>query len=682
MLHSVQLRCFAARRPRRTRRPLLVIAALMAPAPALAVPDAPMEELVITGRFIDPAPVTATQTRLSADQIDQARPRSLADALRLAPAAHVTTNSRGQTLVFLRNSGERQTAVFYDGAPITVPWDFRLDLGLVPAAALADVAVTKGPTSVRFGPNTVGGTIELVPAAPPEDGLRLDLRGEAGALASRAGEATALIGAGAWDITLGAGIRDRNAMALPDGADLAFSQPADSDRRLNTDRRRVNGLIRAARAVPGGEVAASALIVDSRFGIAPESHVDPAVDRVRFWRYPDHRLAMGVLSGEFSVGRATTLETSAWVQKFSQTIESYTDAGYDTVTDTQADDDLTLGLRAAVDHRVGRHTLRGSAQLFVATHKQRDTAFAGGEPPSPLPARDLFRQRSISLGGEYGYAATRDLDLFLGAGGDWLTPTRTGGRPDTGGFGDYNLIGGARWRVDEQWTLRASAGRKVRLPTMRELFGTAIDRFLINPDLEPERALLAEFGAQWQSRFLTVEVVPFASLVDDTIDQRNVTVDGRRLRQRVNLEGSRVWGVETSLRAQLTEHLSVLGHLTGMHVRRQQDSADDPVRIAEKPALRARLQLAYEGPQGLGAVASLDHTGRAFSFTDDDLFVPLERSTVIDLEVSYDLATWWPALRQLRAYVRVDNALDTLVEPQLGLPGAGRMVRGGVHWRY
>jgi hypothetical protein len=43
-------------------------------------------------------------------------------------------------------------------------------------------------------------------------------------------------------------------------------------------------------------------------------------------------------------------------------------------------------------------------------------------------------------------------------------------------------------------SLRAGVGQKTRFPTMRELFDEALDRFMVNPELEPESALMVEVG--------------------------------------------------------------------------------------------------------------------------------------------------------------------------------------------
>ena len=84
-------------------------------------------------------------------------PGTVADLARLVPSAVAPTNSRGETLLYVRGAGERQTAVLLDGAPLTVPWDRRLDLALVPVGAVESLDLVRGPASLAAGPNASGG---------------------------------------------------------------------------------------------------------------------------------------------------------------------------------------------------------------------------------------------------------------------------------------------------------------------------------------------------------------------------------------------------------------------------------------------------------------------------------------------------------------------------------------------
>ena len=119
-----------------------------------------LEEVIVR----DAEPMAGTERVPVAGVIARA-PQNVADVARLIPSAVATTNSRGETLVYVRGVGERQTAVLLDGAPLTVPWDRRLDLALVPAGVIGRLDLVRGPASLVWGPNTTGGALDLVPRA-------------------------------------------------------------------------------------------------------------------------------------------------------------------------------------------------------------------------------------------------------------------------------------------------------------------------------------------------------------------------------------------------------------------------------------------------------------------------------------------------------------------------------------
>lgn len=89
------------------------------------------EIVVSSGR--DRTTTASTVQKVSLAQIARTDAVSISGVARLIPAAHVQTNSRGETHVYLRNSGERQVAFFFDGALLNVPWDYRVDLSLIPS---------------------------------------------------------------------------------------------------------------------------------------------------------------------------------------------------------------------------------------------------------------------------------------------------------------------------------------------------------------------------------------------------------------------------------------------------------------------------------------------------------------------------------------------------------------------
>src|SRR5690606_30151584 len=170
----------------------------------------------------------------------------------------------------------------------------------------------------------------------------------------------------------------------------------------------------------------------------------------------------------------------------------------------------------------------------------------------------------------------------------------TGDKPAQDALVDYGLTAGAVYRLAEGWALSGALGRKTRFPTLRELFGEALDRFAINPDLRPESSVLAELGVRREGEVLSGEATAFLNRTDDTLDQRRLE-DGRR--QRVNLGGSRVLGVELVGALRPLRHVRLDGHLAVMDVRGYgEDGASR--RLSEKPETIGRLAAAYNPGTG------------------------------------------------------------------------------------
>jgi len=126
-------------------------------------------EVFISGNKAQSLGGVSTQ-RINLAALEQADTRSAGGVLRLVPGAIVQTNSRGEDLIYLRSSGERQTGVFFEGAPILIPWDQRIDASFVPTSAIESISVQKSSPSFLYGPNVTGGVINLIPRTLDSDG--------------------------------------------------------------------------------------------------------------------------------------------------------------------------------------------------------------------------------------------------------------------------------------------------------------------------------------------------------------------------------------------------------------------------------------------------------------------------------------------------------------------------------
>lgn len=642
--------------PARYASPALALAFVT--GPAFAQDGQTFSETIVVHGYLDTAEAGSFETRhaLTAEELALFDAASADEMLRRLPAVHVPTNSRGESIAFVRNAAERQVAIFYEGADINIPWDNRLDLSLIPAGLIGSVRTAAGPLAPHYGVNALG-AISLSPATK--------LRASAAYGSGELGEASLAVPLGS--ALLGGSYSRRDGDPLSGDTRLPFSQ-ADPDLRTNTDRELASLFGRVHGKAGVHDLRLTAFHVWGEKGIAPESN---RASSARFWRYPEVRHTLIAGSARSRLGAATELVSAVWYQRFGQTIDNYANVNYDRITLRQVDRDRTWGVRELLKHRTGATTLVGSFNFLESTHWQRDIGYTAGAAPAVLPAALLYRQRNWSAGGELEVDYSAHVRGEIGIGYDRVDYVRTGDKqpvPDASGWtGRAALL----LDLDNGWRLRAAAGRKMRAPTMRERFGEGINRFLPNPGLLPERIVTAELSAEWRGEAGVFYLTPFLQDLRNTIDQRNVGA----LRQRINLLGSRVEGIEIGGEWRPVEGLALSGNATWTRVRRKDAPVGQRNRLAEKPSLLASLAARYDHASGLSALVETQIIGRAWSADPAGVLVPLERSASVNARLAYGRNV---AGRRVELFVRANNLLDAFVEPQLGLPAPGRAVHAGL----
>lgn len=600
----------------------------------------------------------------------QDRP-DIASTLRLLPSASVQTNSRGETLVYIRAAGERQVAVFLDGAPLNIAWDNRVDLSLVPANIVGSITVERGAVSAGYGTNVSGGAINLQTRNLQSSGTLSEVSGQAGSnsswqtralFASRSKKSAVLIGS-----TVAA------TDGIPVSSDARLPYEESGSVRLNTDRSEGNAYIRVDRNLTNGSWGLTLLHASAEKGVAPEGHLDPAQENVRYWRYPLWRNTMAILNGTTTQGSYSVFAT-LWASRFQQEIDQFSDDSFASLVEKQRDLDVSAGFRLIGEKTLRSVVVRGISYVSTSRHEQREVEFlSSGTESSPQLE---FRNVLYSLGAEFGSIASETGHWAVGATMDGMTTPLTGDKEDTGGFSAASL--NLEWvhAVREDVFFKLNGGSKPRFPTMRELFGTALNRFVINPDLKPERTWMAEAGFQYFSERLSFEMIGFLQRTIDTIDQINLIENGSRKRMRVNLDGSRVFGAEVVSRVAPMERLTLDGHVTWMRPVAITPSGQQ--HLMEKPELLATLVAQFDASHGFRLTTSAVVTGRAYGLAVDNAQVELPTALVLNARVSGRKYFTRSGLFS-EAYFGVDNISDTLQLPQLGLPSSGRSFRFGLN---
>lgn len=638
--------------------PALLLAGPAAAAAQQASGPLPDEAFITVTAPALPGRVATPLVGLKAEALLDRQPRSVGDALRGLPGVAIRTNSRGETTARVRAGDERQTLLFLDGAPLAVPWDGRIDLGLIPAGIIGSLSVRKGAGAIEFGANAVAGAVDL----------RTRLAGavaqaQAGPFGMANLSAAAAVPLGGLTITLGAAHQAQSALPVARLSALPFSQP-DSQRRLNTDLAATSLFGAIGGTVGALEWRASLLHIDARRGIAPEANRDPSSDPPRFWRYPAWQLTQSQLALELPMGDATA-RAVMWRQWFGQRIEAYRDARYTALRGREDNDDDMVGGRLTLTHKAGPATLRWSLSAQAGDHLQTDTALPAGSVTGPLRHRQTLASGGVEADVPLGTAA-----LTLGLGLDRSTNPLTGNKPAQPDRQAATFSAALRTPMAEGLTLTLSGGRRNRFASARELFGEALGRFLPNPDLAPEQVWLADAELVWRGRGISLTVNPFWTRALGSIGQRIVRVDGISLRQRINQGPATSIGLDMALQVPLRPGLTL--EVTGSALHASAEGQP----LVQRPFHEAMAAIDWAPGEAFDLRAEVRRIGPARDLDADGRLSRLAPATEINLRARVPVARVGTA--RLSATAAVDNLANAVVLPQLGLPLPGRTLRLGL----
>lgn len=105
--------------------------------------------------------------RISAANMEKENRMEVSKALQMLPGINLTASgARNESMVTVRGFDLRAVPVYMDGIPVYVPYDGYVDLARFTTFDLSAIDVSKGFSSVLYGPNSLGGAINLISRKP------------------------------------------------------------------------------------------------------------------------------------------------------------------------------------------------------------------------------------------------------------------------------------------------------------------------------------------------------------------------------------------------------------------------------------------------------------------------------------------------------------------------------------
>jgi vitamin B12 transporter len=597
-------------------------------------------DIVVTATSARQAPERSGRaiSLLKSDDIARLQLPTVADLLATTLGVTVSANGGigGFSAVRIRGAEGEQTLTLIDGVRVNDPSSpgGGFDFGNLLVGNIDRVEVLRGPNSVPWGSQAIGGVVNIVTAAPT-DSFGGSARAEygykdrsnlSGNVGTRSGIVTASVGGGYF--------RDDGISAFKNGTErdgyrqyaangrlgIAVSDAIDIDLRGNyaNSRTKFDGFPPPTFSFADTPQFSKTEQIFGYAGINARGFDGKLRTRIAYTRADTDRENFD------APGAAAGFTASGVVDRF----------------EAQADADLATGVRA----------------VFGAEHER--SRFDDGSSTVRTRATSGYAQLIVD--------PTANLTL---TGGARIDDYRTYGTKTT-------VSGNLAWRPTQNTIVRAAYGEGFKAPTLFQLFS-----FFGNTTLDPERAMSYEIGIE-QSALdgqLRFGVTAFQRNTRGQIDfiscfgQSSGICTNRPFGTFDNIRRTRAEGIEAFFRVAPTQTLTVEANYSYIDATNR----DTGIVLLRRPRHSVNVSADWTAFDKLKLGASL----RLASDSADSDFQTFSRTSLDGYELVAIRAAY-PVTERLEVFGRVENLFDTQYETVSGFGTYGRNAHIGVRARF
>lgn len=560
---------------------------------------------------------------LTSEEITRNNRNDVASALNLLPGISVQNlGARNERLIYMRGFNSRQVPLFMDGIPVYVPYDGNVDLNRFTTFDIGQIDVSKGNASVLYGPNTLGGSVNLVSKRPSKKleanlttGMGMDSRFDDNYYQTALNFGS---NQGLWYIQGGASYLDRQFWRLSD--DFNATAAENGGIRNNSGNTDYKGNIKLG--LTPNDTDEYALTYSNQSGrkdTPPYAGSDKTITP-RYWRWPYWDKESVYFLSKTQFGSNHTVKLRAYHDTFQNSLKSFDNANYNSITRPYAFDsrydDYTFG--GGVEY--GNTWFKNNEIKLAFSYKQDVHREIGniGQP------QQRFADELFSYAIENSYTPTDRLKFVTGASYEQqkqiqaqnLLNNRLVSFPLSGAKDAYNIQGGAFYQLLDDLQVHASIAHKTRFPTIKDRFSYRLGSALPNPGLQPEKALNYELGLSGKAfNIVDYGANLFFSQIDSTIDSvtlANTSCSTPPCFQLQNIGQQENLGTEIFATAQINEQWRAHFNYTWLD---RHNITNPQFKPLDTPKHKVFTYLEYQPIQYLRLLASAEYNDKRYSNT-------------------------------------------------------------------
>lgn len=474
-----------------------------------------IEEIEVTGKTPAQQPISSVSL-VREKEILKTVPRNLGEVMNLSSGVYVTEGGKNESQIKIRGLASNRITLMYDGIPIYEPYFGSFDLKAVSTANVESIKVIKGTHSVLYGPNSLGGVLNVVTRRPSQPYFSLTADGGADAtyFINGSGGYTwdrfAFLGNASVDTSDGFRYFEDGEKVLREGSDYTRSNFSGKFYYYPTDR---------------SELMAQVLYYTAEYGIPAATEYSKA----RYWRFSDWDRWQVNLGGMFPIFTDGLLKFRTYYVRHFNVLDAYGSPALEELDWSSTYKNSSLGAFLLGEVPLAEtNTLKFS--LNASINKVRQQGDIGEEWEEFN--RDVY---SMAVEDHIGFSDT--FRLVVGASLDYLM------KHDDETETKLNPIAGVKYTPNEWLDFHASFSRKSRFPSMKSLYSSKSG----NPDLTSEMGDNYEIGFVYKKNIYVSGAVFFNSITDLIQSYRGL--DG--FHNYRNVGRADIFGVELDLRKRI-----------------------------------------------------------------------------------------------------------------------------------
>ncbi|MCU0285737.1 MAG: TonB-dependent receptor [Acidobacteria bacterium] len=472
-------------------------------------------------RIIEVVEVTATEpsqqplstvSLLPSIDLERILPKNLAEVFNQVPGTYVTDGGKGESSLMIRGLASNRITLMYDGIPIYEPYFNTFDLKSLPAAGIESIQVIKGTSSILYGPNTLGGIVNIVSKRIDSPFVQLDAR----------------LGENSTNYISGAGGYNWEKLSILgnitwDKSDGFKWKNNDGDRilRKNSNYERKNFAGKVMYNPTGkSEIMAEIMYYTADYGIPAAT----AVSKARYWNFKDWDRLQFNAGALFPIFNDGILKFRTYYVNHHNVLDAYNDEAFTQFQWESIYKNNTFG-----SSLMGEIPLSPNNMLKFGTHYSHYNIRQQSTSTSPW---EKYKRDILSLGIEDHWNLNAQWKIVGGASLDTL-------KNNEGKFKTtVNPILGIRFSPNYWFSIHTSMAFKSRFPSMNSLYSSSNG----NPNLLDEKGKIYEIGLDYY-KFIEINASIFYSTYKDMI-QAYRGLDGYKSYQ--NVGQAEIYGVELS----------------------------------------------------------------------------------------------------------------------------------------